>query len=152
MTASIVVSVIVVVALSMFVHAALTYEPPPGSLGAYLEAEVVRLESLNREREVMHMERDLLDTDPREWVRQAEQAVERAENGKTDLIASVMQMARSIAAPSISTNEYAHRLSSRPRHEHQWVDSTRMCDPAPRFACVTCGTYDVPHTHDMEDQ
>ena len=74
-------------------------------------------------------ERDLLDTDPREWVRQAEHAVEFEEGGMMDHMDSLMQMQRDIA---------------------QRVDDRRPRDPAPRFTCVICGAYGVAHIHNLE--
>lgn len=65
-------------------------------------------------------ERDLLDTDPRGWVRQAEQIVA---HGGMGLMTSAMRMQRDIERP---------------------------CDSAPRFACIICGVYDVDHTHNLE--
>ena len=69
-------------------------------------------------------ERDLLDTDPREWVRQAEHAVEFEEGGVTGHMYSFMRLQRDI------------------EHPH---------GPAPRFTCVICGVHDTGHIHNLKE-
>lgn len=93
-------------------------------------------------------ERDLLDTDPREWVRQAEHAVEFEEGDKMDHMDSFMQIQRDIFAATISaTNIISGTISATNISAAEYARSGIQ---APHFTCVICGTHDVAHTHNLE--
>ena len=79
-------------------------------------------------RPIAYDERDLLHTDPREWVRQAERTVE-AEQGQRPTEPHA----------AIARGEYVVSLRQLTCRHIAWVNDTRLCDPGPRYICADCG-------------
>ena len=97
-------------------------------LGLTVHRVHARVASPRPRRPIAYDERDLLHTDPREWVRQAERAVE-AEQGK--------RPAEPHAA--IASGEYVVSARQLACRHIAWANDTRLCDPAPRYRCADCG-------------